>query len=135
MMKRRNISSGSKWEPLVGYSRAVRVGRHVRVAGTTATGPDGEVQAPGDPYGQAVFILEKIRDALREAGGGLEDVVATRMYVTDISRWQEVGRAHSEFFGKILPAATMVEVSSLVTPEMAVEIEVEAILGEEAGSE
>ena len=128
--ERRNISSGSKWEPIVGYSRAVRVGSHVRVAGTTATDEAGNVVGAGDPYRQAKFILEKIGAALRAAGAGYEDVVATRTYVTDISAWEEVGRAHRECFGKIRPAATLVEVSGLVTPEMAVEIEVEAILTE-----
>jgi len=130
--ERRNISSGSKWEPIVGYSRAVRVGSHVRVAGTTATNDAGEVVSVGDPYGQAKFILEKIGAALRAAGAGFEDVVATRTYVTDISAWEEVGRAHRERFGEIRPVATLVEVSGLVAPEMAVEIEVEAILKEEA---
>jgi enamine deaminase RidA (YjgF/YER057c/UK114 family) len=134
-MDRQNICSGSKWEPIVGYSRAVRVGSHIRVAGTTATDPSGQVVGAGDPYRQAVYILEKIRAALREAGAGLGDVVATRMYVTDISAWQEIGRAHQEFLGQIRPAATMVEVKALVAPEMVVEIEVEAIVGGGAGSQ
>jgi len=128
--QRRNVSSGSKWEPIVGYSRAVRVGQHVRVAGTTATDAAGNVVGVGDPYRQAVFILEKIRTALRAAGADLADVVVTRTYLTDISTWEEVGRAHREVFGEIRPAATLLEVGALVTPEMAVEIEVEAILTE-----
>ena len=130
-LERKNISSGSKWEPIVGYSRAVRIGRHVRVAGTTATDEAGNVVGVGDPYRQARFILEKIGAALREAGAGFGDVVATRTYLTDISTWEEVGRAHRDCFGEIRPAATMVGVSALVAPEMAVEIEVEAIVTEE----
>jgi enamine deaminase RidA (YjgF/YER057c/UK114 family) len=130
-VQRRNIASGSKWEPIVGYSRAVRVGPHVRVAGTTATDEAGNVVGVGDPYRQAKFVLEKIGSALREAGARLEDVVATRTYVTSISDWEEVGRAHRECFGEIRPAATMVEVSALVSAEMVVEIEVEAILTEQ----
>lgn len=114
----------------MGYSRAVRVGQHVRVAGTTATDAAGNVVGVGDPYRQAVFILEKIRTALRAAGADLADVVVTRTYLTDISTWEEVGRAHREVFGEIRPAATLLEVGALVTPEMAVEIEVEAILTE-----
>jgi len=128
--RRKNISSGSKWEPIVGYSRAVRIGAHIRVAGTTATDEAGNVIGVGDPYRQALFILEKIGAALREAGAGLADVVATRTYVTDISTWEDVGRAHREVFGEIRPAATLLEIGALVAPEMAVEIEVEAIVEE-----
>jgi enamine deaminase RidA (YjgF/YER057c/UK114 family) len=124
---RQLVSSGSQWESAVGYSRAVRVGRSVVVAGTTAT-RDGLVVGIGDPYEQTKVALEIIAAALAECGAGLADVVRTRMYVTDISRWEEVGRAHVEVFGQIRPAATMVEVSALVDPEHLVEIEVEALL-------
>ncbi len=129
-MKRINISSGTKWETTVGYSRAVRVGNIIEVAGTTAAEGD-KIIAPGNAYEQTKFILQKIERALIEAGATLEDVVRTRMFVTDISKWEEVGKAHGEFFGKIKPAATMVEVSALIHPDLVVEIEATAILKNE----
>jgi len=127
-MSRINISSGAKWESIVGYSRVVKIGNHILVSGTTSIGDDGQIVGISDPYRQTIQIIRKIKTSIEKAGGSLSDVVRTRMYVTDIKNWEEVGRAHGEYFRDIKPAATMVEVSNLIEPDLLVEIEVEAII-------
>ncbi len=129
-MDRRKVSSGTRWEAEVGYSRAVRAGRFIYVSGTTATDSQGRIVGIDDAYAQTTQILENIRAALEQVGGSLADIVRTRIYVTDIGLWEQIGRAHAEFFSRIRPAATMVQVAALIAPEILVEIEAEAVVGE-----
>lgn len=131
MTKRLNISSGAKWEDIIGYSRAVRIGNVIEVAGTAAIDENGDAVGLNDPYEQTRYILAKIEKALAQAGVSMKDVVRTRMFVTDISQWEEIGKAHGMYFKEVKPAATMVEVKSLISPELLVEIEVTAVIGEQ----
>ena len=130
-MKRENISSGSTWEPIIGYSRAVKVGQHVAVSGTTGTGADGKLVGPGDPEAQTLQALKNLEAALNRAGASLKHVVRTRMFVTQIDQWEKIARAHGQMFGEIRPATTLVEVKRLIDPDMLIEIEADAIISDD----